>query len=164
MIVDCIDAAFLAEVARARRRAVRRSHQPQRQSKADRTGGQQRSQRIFLYFLRDSLCAVTESIAAIVISVLGIAHGRIRGVARGIFGLAVEVLRRACRFAGPARCLSLCITSEPANGAFDFTGDILRRAGNSIFVHGAPYLKETPKSQLQTMASVPPRRQPIANK
>ena len=71
----------------------------------------------------------------IVVGVLGVADGGIGGIARGILGLAVQVLHGTCGFTGAARRLGLSIASHVADGAFDLTGEILCRTGNSILIH-----------------------------
>src|SRR5579883_2497993 len=132
---NCCDMVIL--VARASRSAA---HQ-QGQGKADATSDQHRTERVFLHLPRDGLRAVTEGVAAVLISVLRVVDGGVGSVARCVLGLAVEILRRAGSLAGPARCLTGCIIYDTAGGAFDLTGEILRRACNSILVHGAPILK-----------------------
>jgi hypothetical protein len=60
---------------------------------------QHRTERIVPHLLRNRLRAVTEGIAAYLISVLGVADGGIYSFARRILGVAIQVLRRACRLA-----------------------------------------------------------------
>src|SRR6202011_2645690 len=81
------------------------------------------------------LRAIAEGLAAVLIGALGVADGGIGGVARGVLGLAVQVLHRAFGLTGAARGLGLSIACDIADSAFDFTGEILCRAGNSILVH-----------------------------
>jgi hypothetical protein len=114
-----------------------RPRQQQSQRKTDAAGDQQRTERVFLHFLRQGLRAVAESIAAVLVSVFCVADGGIRSIACRIFGLAVQVLRRSRRLADFARGLGHCITGNTADGALDLTREIPRRAGNSIVVHGA---------------------------
>src|ERR1700750_533704 len=80
-------------------------------------------------------------IAAILISVLGIADGGVRGLAYRILGLAVQVLRRARRLADPARGLRFRVASDTADCALDLAGVILRRADDPILVHCCTVLK-----------------------
>ena len=138
-VCPCPDAPrpILSEIARPRRRPARRPRHQQRQRKADPARDQHRSQRVFLHLLRNCLRTVTESIAAVLVSVFCVVNGGIRSFARRIFGLAVQVLRRSRRLADLARSLSPCITGNTADGAFDLTREILRGANNSILVHGA---------------------------
>ena len=89
-----------------------------------------------------------EGVAAVLISVLGVADGGIGGfargildLARGILGLAVQILHGACCLAGAAGNLGFRITGHIANRAFDFTGGILGRAGDSILIHRVDSLK-----------------------
>ena len=82
-----------------------------------------------------------ESIAAVLISVFGVVDGGIRSLARCILGLAIQVLCCACRLADAACCLGLCVAGDIAYGALELTGEILRRAGDSIRLHGAYSLR-----------------------
>ena len=54
-----------------------------------------------------------------------------------ILGLAVQILHRARGLAGAALDLGLSVACHIADSAFNFTGNILCRAGNSILVHRA---------------------------
>jgi len=63
------------------------------------------------------------------------ADGRIGGVARGILGLAVQILHRSLGFAGATRGLGPSIAGHASDGALDLTGEILCRSGNSILIH-----------------------------
>jgi hypothetical protein len=73
---------------------------------------QHRTERIVPHLLRNRLRAITEGIAAYLISVLGVADGGICSFARRILGVAIQVLRRACRLADPAaRVLASSATS-----------------------------------------------------
>ena len=85
--------------------------------------------------------AVTESIAAVRISVFGVAGGGIRSVSSRILGLAVQILYRTCGLTGASRGLGFCVTGDIAEGALDLTGEIFCRAGNPILVHCAHSLK-----------------------
>src|SRR5450631_2890450 len=117
------------------RRAARRARHQKRQRKTDPARDQHRTERVVLHLLRHRLRAVTESVAAVLISVFGVADGGIRSFARSILGLAVYVLRRACRLTDAACCLGLCGAGDIADGALN-PSEILRRAGKSILVHG----------------------------
>src|SRR5260370_11517717 len=120
-----------------RRWPSRRSRHQQRQRKADAARDQQRAERIIPYGFRHSLRTIAKGLAAVLIGVLDVADGGISGVARSILGLAVQVLHRACGLAGPTRGLGFRVTDYIANGALDFTGEILDRAGNPILFHRA---------------------------
>ena len=60
---------------------------------------------------------------------------RILDLARDILGLAVQILHRACRLADAAGSLGFRIAGHIADCAFDFTSDILGRAGDPILIH-----------------------------
>src|SRR6266446_7745740 len=133
-----------AVISPARWRTARRARHQERQRKADASCDQQRAERILLHFLRHGLRTFAEGVAAVLISVLGVADGGIGGFARGILdltrgilGLAVQILHRACRLAGAAGSLGFRIAGDIADRALDFTGDILCRAYNSVLVHRA---------------------------
>src|ERR1700692_3913697 len=126
---------LLTVIAPALRRPARRTGHQQRQRKSDAPRDQQRAERIVLHRFGYSLRSVAQSLAAVLISILGVADGCIAGVARDVLGLAVQILHRACGLAGVTRGLGLSIARHIANGALDFTGDILGRANNSILVH-----------------------------
>src|SRR6267378_4328095 len=105
--------------------------------KADRARDQHRTERIVLYLLRNRLRAVTESVATVLISVFGVADGGIRSFARCILGLAVQVLRCACRLADAACCLGLCVAGDIADGALDLTASRIfaHSSGLGAFAH-----------------------------
>src|ERR1700681_3331682 len=105
-----------ALIAPTLRRAARRTGHQHRERKANAAGNQQRTERIVLNLFRHDLRTVAQRIAAVLVSVLGHADGGIGGVARGILGLAVQVLHRSLGFPGAARGLGLC-GPRPACGA-----------------------------------------------
>ena len=61
--------------------------------------------------------------------------------------LAIEILHRPGGFPGAARGLGLGIACDIADSAFDLTGDILCRAGDSILVHRGYSLLHLLRSQ-----------------
>src|SRR5882724_11924496 len=126
-----------AVIPPALRWATRRTRHQHRQRKADATCDQQRAERIILHLFRHDFRTLAQSLAAVLIGVLGVAGGGVAGVARGILGLAVQILHRAGGLADMARSLRLSVACHIADSAFDFTGNILCRAGNSILVHRA---------------------------
>src|ERR1700761_8655814 len=91
-----------ASLAPARRWAARLARHQKRQGKADSAGNQKRAERVILHLPCKCLRAVAEGVAAVVVGILGIVHRRVARVARGVLGLAVQVLCRACGFAGAA--------------------------------------------------------------
>src|SRR5205823_14399829 len=79
-------------ISPARWRTARRARHQERQRKADASCDQQRAERILLHFLRHGLRTFAEGVAAVLISVLGVADGGIGGFARGILDLARGIL------------------------------------------------------------------------
>src|SRR5258708_3351537 len=96
---------------------------------------QERTEGIILQGLGDGLLAATKRVAAVVVGVLGIIHGGIGGITRGVLGLTVQILHRACRFTRTAGGLGLRVTGHVADGTFDLTREILCRAPNPILFH-----------------------------
>src|ERR1700687_1042450 len=85
-----------ALIPSALRRPTRPARHHQRQRKADGARAQQRAERVVLHLFRHGLRTVAESVAAVLIGVLGVTGGGISSVTRGVLGLAVQILHRAC--------------------------------------------------------------------
>src|SRR5262249_40855570 len=118
-------------------RPARRTHQQERKRKADGASDHNRTQRILPDPQCESFRAIAERVAAIFIGLLRVVGRRVRCISCHIFRLTIQIL-------GSARCLpsetvrlSVCVTSDVADGTFDLTNKILCRTGNPIFVHGA---------------------------
>src|SRR5439155_19383871 len=134
-----VETLALAVIAPARRRrAVRRPRYQQRECKADAAGDQQRAERVVLHLLGNHLRTVAESLAAVIVGILGVASRRLASVAYGILGLAVQILHGTGGFAYLAGRLCLRIAGQISNSAFRASGEFLGRSDNPIIIHDAP--------------------------
>src|ERR1700738_1292205 len=129
------DRPSLISIAPAWRRPPRRAGPETRQRKSDAGGDQNRAKRIVLHLSRYRLRTIAKSLAAMLVDVPRLVGDSIGSVARGVLGLAVQILHRPRRLAGAACSLGLGIARDIAGRALDLTGEILCRTGNSILVH-----------------------------
>ena len=98
-------------------RATRRTGQQHCERKSDSGGDQQRSERIILHGPGDGL--LTAAQVAAVIGIPGVVNRGIGSVSRGVLGLAVQILHRACGFTRPALGLRPGIAGDAPDGALE---------------------------------------------
>src|SRR5260370_30004016 len=81
-----------AVIPPARRRPARWTRRQERQRKADAARDQQRAERIIPHAFCDRLRAGVETLAAVLIGVLGVTDGGICGVYRVVLRLSVHIM------------------------------------------------------------------------